>query len=285
LERYPRVFPNLYIQLVRAGEASGKLEVFLDRLTGYLEREEEIRKKISKAMAYPIFMLVFAVGIVAAVLTFVIPGMADMFSRSGGELPGPTRMMMNLSEFFRAYWPVGLVLFIVSYVALRSWRTTASGKYKFDEILLKIPMISYFSKIKAVVQFSKTLGMLLEGGVNLSESLGIVCSIVDNNVLKQKLNEARDNIIKEGKIAKYLRDTGIFPNMASYMIGTGEQSGQLAQMLLTVGGDYETELGEATDSIVGKITPIMTLVLALIVLFIILAVFMPIMEMGNLGGM
>jgi type II secretory pathway component PulF len=134
------------------------------------------------------------------------------------------------------------------------------------------------------VQFSKTLGMLIESGVNLAEALDIVCKIVDNEVLTQKLLEARDSIIKEGKIAKYLKKTGIFPSIASYMISTGEESGQLAEMLLTVGQDYDTELTEITEGLTGKITPIMTVVMAIIILFIIMAIFLPVMQMGDVMG-
>ncbi len=142
----------------------------------------------------------------------------------------------------------------------------------------------YFSKTKAVVQFSKTLGMLLESGVNLAEALDIVCNIVTNTVLTDKLRQARDSIIKEGKIAKYLKETGIFPPIASYMISTGEESGKLAEMLLTVGDDYEVELGEITDGLVNKINPIMMMVMGGIVGFIVLAIFLPILEMGNIQG-
>ena len=124
--------------------------------------------------------------------------------------------------------------------------------------------------------------MLLEGGVNLAEALDIVCNIVDNKVLVSKLRAARDKIIKEGKISKYLKETGIFPNIANYMIKTGEESGQLAQMLLTVGSDYDAELTELTDSLVAKIGPVMTMVVGGIIIFIVISIFAPIMDMGNL---
>ena len=147
--------------------------------------------------------------------------------------------------------------------------------------MLKIPMVSYFSKTKAVVEFSKTLGMLLESGTNLSEALEIVCKIVDNKVLTKKLLQARDSIIKEGKIAKYLKKTEMFPPIASYMISTGEESGQLSEMLITVGDDYEEELTEITERMTSALKPIMTIVMGLIILFVILAMFMPIVAMST----
>lgn len=281
MKKYPKIFPNVYVQLVRAGEASGKLEVILNRLTSYLERTEETRKKVRKALAYPIAMLSFALLVVIGVLTFLVPRIKDMFSQMGQELPGPTQLLINMSDILmNNFVIISIVLFGIVFAFVR-WKGTPQGKFKFDELIIKMPLVSYFSKTKAVVQFSKTLGMLLESGVNLAEALDIVCNIIDNEVLTQKLLEARDSIIKEGKIAKYLKKTGMFPAIASYMISTGEESGQLAQMLLTVGNDYDTQLTEITESMTGKITPIMTIVMGVIVLFIVLAIFLPIMQMSE----
>jgi Type II secretory pathway, component PulF len=284
LGKYPRIFPNVYIQLVKAGEASGKLEVILNRLTSYLERSEETQKKIKKAMAYPIAMISFALLVVVGVLTFLVPRMEEMFSQMGSQLPAPTLILIAMSNAFLNNYIIIAIIIGSIITAFSYWKSTPKGKYTTHEIILKLPVISYFSRTKAVVQFSKTLGMLLESGVNLSEALDIVCKIVDNEVLTKKLLEARDNIIKEGKIAKYLKKTEIFPSIASYMISTGEESGQLAQMLLTVGSDYDTELSEITEGLTGKITPIMTIVMAIIILFIILAIFLPVMNMSDAMG-
>jgi type II secretory pathway component PulF len=285
LNKYPKIFPNVYIQLVKAGEASGKLEVILYRLTSYLEKSEETQKKVKKALSYPIAMIIFAFLIVVAVLAFLVPKLKDMFSQMGKALPGPTQILIDLSDAFLHHTFLITVVTVALIGTFIYWKKTPAGRYKIDTIILKLPLISYFSKTKAVVQFSKTLGMLLESGVNLSEALDIVCKIVENEVLTQKLLEARDNIIKEGKIAKYLKKTDMFPAIASYMISTGEESGQLAQMLLTVGEDYDAELSEITESLTSKITPIMTIVMAVIIIFIILAIFLPVMQMGEGVGL
>lgn len=282
--KYPRIFPNVYVQLVRAGEASGKLEVILNRLTSYLEKTEETQKKIKKAMAYPIAMISFALLVLVGVIYFLVPRLKDMFSQMGADLPAPTQILLDISDVFINNYLILLTVITSTTLALLYWQATPRGKYKIHATILKLPLLSYFAKTKAVVQFSKTLGMLIESGVNLAEALDIVCKIVDNEVLRKKLLEARDSIIKEGKIAKYLKKTGIFPAIASYMISTGEESGQLAQMLLTVGEDYEEELSEITESLTGKITPIMTVVMAVIITFIILAIFLPVMNMGESMG-
>lgn len=284
LGKYPTVFSNVYIQLVRAGEASGKLENILFRLTEYLERSEEIRKRIKKAMSYPIMMMSFAVVVVVGMLVFLVPQMAGMFADTGKKLPLPTRILMAASDFFLGNILLLAVGTIAAIILFTYWKSTPRGRYLFDDLLLKFPLTAYFSRTNAVVQFSKTLGMLIESGVSLPEALDIVCNIVQNSVLVTKLKEARDKITKEGKIAKYLQQTGMFPNIASYMINTGEQSGKLAEMLLTVGNDYGVELMDLTDGLTAKISPIMTIVLGLIVGFIIMAIFLPIMSMGDIAG-
>lgn len=284
LSKYPKIFSNVYVQLVRAGEATGKLDMILLRLTGYLERAEETRKSIKKAMTNPIMMLSLSGIVVIGLLTTMVPQMKSMFDKMGKELPTPTVILIAISDFFMNNMILLLAAAIVGGIAFAYWRSTPKGKYRLDDLFLRLPFTSYFSRTKAIVQFSKTLGMLLESGVNLSEALDIVCNIVENKVLTQKLNEARDKIIKEGKIAKYLKETGIFPNIASYMISTGEQSGKLAEMLLTVGEDYDNELREMTESITSKITPIMTIVMGLIIGFIVISIFLPIISMGDLAG-
>lgn len=284
LGKYPRVFSNVYVQLIKAGEASGKLHMILLRLVEYLEKDAETKKRVKKAMTYPLFMISFSLAVVTALLVFLVPRITDMFMKMGQELPGPTLFLKNLSDFIVGNF---LILSITSLCVLlffTYWKSTPSGQYKLDEIFLKFPLTAYFSRTKAVVQFSKTLGMLLEAGVNLSEALDIVCNIVENKVLVTKLRAARDKIIKEGKIAKYLKETKLFPNIAIYMIQTGEQSGQLAQMLLTVGEDYDVELVELTDSLVAKLGPAMTMITGAMIAFIVVSIFLPIMEMGNLQG-
>ncbi|MBL4588239.1 type II secretion system F family protein [Candidatus Babeliales bacterium] len=235
-------------------------------------------------MTYPIVLLSFAGLVVVGFMMFVLPGMTSMFTKSGQALPGPTQLMMDASYFLTNYYiiiGIALTLFITSF---KYWKQTPNGRLKIDTFLLRAPFINYFVKIKAVVQFSKTLGMLLESGVHLPEALDIVSNIVDNKALVHRLSEARDKIIKEGKIAKYLKETKIFPSIASYMIKTGEESGKLAQMLTTVGNDYDEELNEIIDGLTAAINPVMTILLAGIVIFIVLSIFLPIMQMGDIAG-
>jgi type II secretory pathway component PulF len=284
LSKYPKVFEKIYLQLVRAGEATGKLDVILERLTSYLERREALGKKISGAMQQPIIQLVVAIGVVAVLVVKVVPQMAANFSKQGSALPGPTQFILSVSDFMVAHFfaiIIGLIVVVSLFIA---WKSSETGGRQLDQIKLHLPLIKYLSKTNAVVQFSYTLGMLLEGGVNLAEALDIVVSIVDNRVLATALRKARDNIVKEGKIAEYLQQTKIFPPIAIYLIRTGEQSGQLAEMLLTVADNYEKDYVELIDKLTGLISPIMLVVMAGIVGFIVVSIALPMMQqMEGLG--
>jgi len=285
LKKYPRVFDNIYVQLVRAGEASGKLEVILERLTTYMERREELRKRIFSAMRYPLIQLAISCIVVAVLLIYVVPTLAETFTSQQKELPGPTLFMLSLSGFLASYWWLVGILGVILYSTFKYWKATPTGARRMDTIKLKLPFVKFYARTSAVVQFCQTLGMLEEGGVNLAESLDIVCKIIDNRILADTLNEARDKIIKQGKIAQYLKQTGLFPPIAIYLIQTGEQTGQLGYMLLTVAKNYEDELGEWVDTLSALISPIMLLVMAFIVGFIVLSVALPMFQMGQVAGL
>src|SRR5579863_263856 len=284
LGKYPKVFEKIYLQLVRAGEATGKLETILERLTVYLERKETISKKVKGAMQQPIIQLVVAVGVVSVLVTKVVPQMAENFTSKKAELPWPTEVLLSLSDFMISY-SVVIIIGLVAIIALfKFWQATPTGGRQFDQLKLKLPLIKYLSKTNAVVQFSYTLGLLLEGGVNIAEALDIVVSVIDNRVLASALRTARDNIVKEGKIAEYLQQTKMFPPIAIYLIKTGEQTGELANMLLTVADNYEKDYVELIDRITGLIAPIMLFVMAGIVGFIVAAIALPmIAQMENMG--
>ena len=272
LQKYPSVFDNIYVQLVRAGEASGNLEVILERLTEFLERREAIAKRISGALQYPLIQLAI-VGIVLVVLmVWVVPKITGQFAARGKELPGTTKALIAVSNIFVHHYILLIVVAILLIGGLQIAMRTDKGRLLLDKLKLRLPLIKYLTKTNAVVQFSYTLGMLLEGGVNLSEALDIVVKTVDNRVLAEALKEARDNIVKQGKIAQYLKQTGMFPAIAIYLIQTGEQTGQLDKMLLTVAKNYETDSQELVDRLTAALSPIMLIVMALVVGFIVLAI-------------
>jgi type II secretory pathway component PulF len=275
LNKYPHVFDKIYVQLVRAGEASGKLESLLDRLVIFYERKEVLRKRISGALTYPLIQFAVISLVVIFLMTAVVPQLATAFAQKNKALPRPTRIVMGASHFITSYYILIFIFFFLLYVAYVYIKSTNKGARLIDTIKLKIPVVKYFMRINAVVQFCQTLGLLIGAGVNLSESLDIVVSIIDNRILADTLNEARDKIIKQGKIAQYLKQTNLFPPIAIYMISTGEESGQLDVMLTTVAQNYEEELGEIADKMTASLGPIMTIFMAVIVGFMRIAIARP----------
>ncbi len=284
LQRYPKIFPPIYIQLVRAGEASGKLEVILDRLTSYLEKQDALRRRVKGALTYPLIQLLVVLGVVVVLLTYIVPQFAPIFEQNEGRLPFVTTVVLGLSDFIRSYYWILILVIVLMVIAIQVWKRTPGGAYQYDKLKLKIPVIGYFARTNAIVQFSRTLGMLMESGVNLSDSLNIVVNIVDNKVLTQTLEKARENIIKQGRVAPFLKETNLFPPLALYLINTGEQSGSLDTMLLTIAENYENDLNEITDTITKSLEPVLIVFMGVVVGFIIYAIIMPIMDLSQTLG-
>lgn len=286
MSKYPQVFDNIYVQLVRAGEASGHLEVILERLMEYMERRSRIARKIKSIMIYPIIQLIIISAVVTVLLAFVVPELATQFAENKAELPIATKILLVISDLLIGHYYILISGFLLTGFGLKYWKSTASGSLLIDRIKLRLPIIGFFTRIGTVVKFSRTLGMLEESGVNLAESLDIVCKIVDNRILANALMEAREKIIKQGKIAQYLEQVKLFPSMAIYLVRTGEESGQLGDMLLSVAKTYEDELLEFSDTLSTMLEPLMMIVMAGVVGFIVMAIAIPLMQMGDVmaGG-
>jgi len=281
LENYPETFSVIYVQLVRAGEASGKLEAILDRLIDYLERREALRKKISSAMSYPVFQLLLIFAIVLGLMIFVVPNLMSVIGSMSGELPTLTKILMASSEYLINHYTFLGIVFTGILILFTYFASTSKGRYVIDYLSLYTPGLGYFARTNAVVQFTSTFGMLLENGVNLAPALDIVCKIITNSILLTSLETAKEKIIKQGKITSFLKETQMFPSLAIYLINTGEQNGTLDQMLLVVAKNYEEDLSEITDNLTAMISPIMTLVMGLVVGVIMFAIMGPIMNMYN----
>lgn len=282
LSRYPRVFDAVYIQLVRAGEASGKLEEILERLASNLERQMEVSGKIRGALQMPAIQAVVALGVVGLLMTTAVPRVVNVLSEQGIELPVTTRFLMSISNFVMSFYAViGLAIVVMLIAAFIYWKRTDAGGRMYDKILLRIPLVGHLARTRAVVQFSYTLGLLLQGGVNLAQALDIVCDIVDNKVLAHSLRQARENIVKQGKVAEYLKQTGIFPPIAIYLFQTGEQTGQLDTMLLLVAKNYSEDLDELIDRLTSLINPLVLVLMAVVIGFIIMSIVGPMMQGGQ----
>ena len=282
LSLYPNNFPPLYIQLVRAGEASGQMEKVLNRLAYFLEEQAAFNQAISSAIRGPLIQLGLVFIIAGFLLTLIVPKIADVFKGVAGKaLPSITVAVLALSDaLLHHYHIIGIVAVIVSTLYI-AWSHSSSGKFIIDTIKLKLPIIKYVTRMRAVIQFAQTLGLLLESGVNIAEALDIVVQIVDNQILVNALKKARDNIIKQGKVTEYLQKTALFSSESIHLIGTGEQSGSLDIMLMQVGNYSQEELSEFMRGITTLLNPLSMLILAGVVGTIIFAIMAPIMDLAN----
>jgi type II secretory pathway component PulF len=283
LSYYPKNFSNLYIQLVKAGEASGQMDKVLLRLATFLEEEAAFNETVSKAIQGPLIQLLLVLIVAVGLLTIIVPKLVDVFTSMGKkELPLLTTIVIGASNFLINHYLIlgGTILSIIA--AYTAWVQSKTGKYVMDIIKLKIPIIRYFTRVIAVVQFSQTLGLLLESGVNIAEALAIVVQIVDNQVLVNALEKAKENILKEGRVAEYLKRTNLFDPVDTHLINTGEQSGSLDIMLIQVGKYNQDELRQYSFKLTSILNPMATVLLAVVVGVILFAVMGPIMSMTEM---
>jgi len=279
---FPKAFPKLYVNMVSAGEASGTLEAVFENLADYLEAQVELRRKISSSMFYPILMLCFCVLVVIGLLVFVVPSIVDIFIKQGAKLPLPTQIMLSISNFLTAFWPLLLVA-IIGFVYLAKWYYgTEKGRAKFDLKILGVPLIGGLVLKINCARIARTLGTLLQNGVGLLEALNIVRNIVNNTVLQDIIENARDGV-KEGKnLSKELARPGIFPTMLVQMIGIGERSGKLEAMLTKAGKSYENEVDATLSGLTSLIEPLMMISLGGVVFSIVISIMLPMVDMINL---
>lgn len=283
LGKHPKVFSTLYINMVAAGEQSGMLDTVFDRLSDFLESQVKLRTKVKGAMMYPIIMLCIAGLIIALMTLLVIPKMQDLFERMGKELPFLTEMMIALSEFMQSFWWLLLILLIGAVVLWSRWKKSEAGKPKWDAFVLKLPVFGHLIRLTSVARFARTLATLLAAGVPILNALAITRSIVENHVLSEVLEEAREAVKEGHPIAEPLRRSGEFPAMVCHMIAVGERSGELEQMLGNVANSYELQVDSKVSSLTSVLEPMMIVVMGGIVGLMALAVMLPLMDMGNLG--
>jgi type IV pilus assembly protein PilC len=283
LESYPYMFDNLYISMVKAGEASGNLDNILGQLVGYIERAAKIVSQIKSAMTYPTLVILVAILVIWALLAFVVPAMAQNFTDAGNELPGLTVMVMDLSNMVTNNWMeiLGFFAFAVSGIIL--WKKSESGEKQFDHLILKIPVIGGVLKKIAVGRFCNTMSSMLNSGVNLLEALTICASSSGNKVIEDFILNVRESVEKGEKFSDPLRKGSLFPEMVVSMIAVGEETGKIDEMLTKVSDFYEEEVDIAVQAMLSLIEPILIVGIGGIVAVILLAMYLPMFDMaGNL---
>lgn len=290
MQKYPRVFNNLFIGLVRAGEVGGVLEESLQRLSSFLEKDVELRRKVKSAMTYPIIVMVVAVAIVVGLVTFILPKFFALFEELGvKEFPAITLFLKQASDFLTQGFPlrqvvIGVVAFFVV-VAFKMFVRTRFGKRLYDRFKLKVPVFGKLNHKIALARFSRTLGTLLVSGVPILQAMETVAGTVDNDILADAIMHARARIREGDRIGDPLRKSGLFPPMVVQMISIGEESGALDAMLTKVAEFYESEVEAALESLTAAIEPVMIVFLGGCVGFIVVAMFMPMVSIiQNLSG-
>jgi general secretion pathway protein F len=282
LQEFPKIFSDMYINMVAAGEASGALELVLLRLAEYSENQVKVRNRIQGAMIYPAVMTLVSFGVLGLLLTFVVPKFVSIFSELQQTLPLPTVILIGASSFFRNYWYLilaftgGLVFFLGRY------KQTPKGRSFFDRLSLKIPVFGRLVLIGVVIRFTRTLSTLLSSGVPLLKSMDILSKVVNNTVFEDAIASARESVIAGASLSQPLKQSGIFPPIVIHMVASGEQSGQLEEMLSKVADIYEEEADTLTSTLTSLLEPALILGMAVLVAFIVISILLPLMEMNQI---
>lgn len=279
LEKHPKVFPDLLVQMARAGEASGSLETSMERMAIQFEKSAKTQALVKKAMIYPIVVACVAVGVVIVMLVFVIPRYTDMFAELDAELPGITLAVVALSDFIQAYWFILIPVVIAVVVIFKMWSKTMSGKHVLGRIVLRIPLTRNMVTKNASAQMARTLSTLLTAGVPLTEAVDIVADTMQNIWFKEALKDALEQLLVGIPLSQPLQTCGLFPPMVYHMVRIGEEAGSTEEMLNKLADYYEEEVEMAVQSLMAAMEPMIIIVLAGIVGILLAAVMLPMVNM------
>ncbi len=279
---HARYFNDLYVNMVRAGEAGGNLDKVLLRVADYLHSQNRTRAKVTAALTYPIIMLIIGAGVVVVLLAFVVPRILEVLQKQKEALPLPTEILLAISGFMWSYW--WLLLAAAAAVAFLYWnaRRTPAGRLWIDTRKLRIPVLGNLMKKASISRFAITFATLLESGLPVLEAMGVVRRVVDNALLAETLDQVRQKIAEGADIATPLKQSKVFPPVVGYMIGVGEEAGRLEELLKKIAEAYDEEVEVAAQKMTALLEPLMIVVMAFVVGFIVLSILLPILQMSNL---
>jgi type IV pilus assembly protein PilC len=280
LRKHPRAFPELYVNMVAAGEAGGILDTILNRLAAYIEKTMSLKKKVKGALVYPSVVVTVAGLVVALLLIFVIPTFEKMFSDFGGTLPLPTRLVVLTSHWLVSYWYVPLLFIAALVFGLRQYRRTESGRRLSDSLTLRIPVVGILVRKVAVAKFTRTLGTLISSGVPILDGLEIVAKTAGNKVVEEAVLKTRQAISEGKTIAEPLQQTKVFPPMVVQMIAVGESAGALDAMLSKIADFYDDEVDSAVATLSSMLEPFIMVFLGVVIGFIVIAMYLPIFKLA-----
>jgi general secretion pathway protein F len=284
LEGHPTIFPPLYVNMVRAGEASGTLEGVLERLTQFMESQAKLKGKVSAALAYPILMLIIGTVLISVLMIAVVPNVTTIFASMDQALPWYTQLLIAVSDFAGSYWWLILLVGTIGVWSFRRWKKTPVGRLRWDGFLLKVPVFGKLILMLSVARFARTLSTLLSAGVALLSAMDIVKAVLGNAVLEKVVADATGSIREGQSIADPLRRSGHFPPIVTHMIAIGEKSGQLEEMLSSVSDAYDAAVETRVQVLTSLLEPLMIVVMGGAVAFIAISILMPLIQMSSFAG-
>ncbi len=283
LSKYPKIFDNLYVSMVQAGEAGGVLSTILNRIAMFVEKATKLKKTVKGAMIYPSAIIAVACIVVAILLIFVIPVFAELYGSMGKALPVPTQVTINISNWFVANWYLPLFGLVGVIAGLRIYYQTDQGKMNIDRILLRLPIVGDLLRKVAVARFSQNMAILLSSGVPILDSLAITSKTAGNKVVEKAIMDSRVSISQGRNVADPLRESKIFPPMVCHMVAVGENTGGLDTMLKKVAELYEEEVDDAVANLTAMMEPMIMVVLGVILGGLVISMYLPIFQLGSLA--
>ena len=285
LLKYPKVFDKIYVSLCEAGEMSGTLDTILIRLAEFKEAQTELNSKVRSAMAYPALMLLVTTVLLMGLFVYVIPKITEIFNSTPElKLEWYSLAVINFSGFLVNYWMIIIGVAVVSYAFFVSWKNTPAGRAQWDGIFLKLPVVGELGRVVAVSRFTRTLSILLNGGVPMLAAMGIVRNVVDNEVIARAIDIGRENISEGESIAGPLKRSGQFPPLVIHMINIGEKTGELENMLLQVSDSYDFQVKTKIDGATSILGPLMIVVMGCVIGIIVFAIMIPMFQLSGMGG-
>jgi type IV pilus assembly protein PilC len=284
LARHPKVFDQLYTNMVEAGEMGGALDVILVRLAAYREKADALVRKVKGAMMYPAVIVVVATAVTVAMLAYVVPVFAKMFAGLGSELPGPTLVVLAISHFLQSQFMLIIGVVVALIVAYRFYVRTSSGRLNADRVMINSPVLGTLIRKSAISRFSRTLGTLLSSGVSILEALDITAKTAGNRVIHDAIKKSVISIAEGDTITAPLKDTGVFPPMVTQMISVGEKTGGLDEMLNKIADFYDEEVDAAVSALTSIIEPVVIVFMGIVIGGILIAMYLPMFDIiGKIG--
>jgi type IV pilus assembly protein PilC len=283
LKKHPRIFSELYVNMVGAGEAGGVLDTILNRLAAYIEKSMKLKKKVKGAMVYPAVVTTVAVLVIVIIMLFVVPTFSKMFAQLGGTLPFPTRMIIGISHFIAGIGGlITLAAIIGAIVFITQFRRTEKGKKIIDSILLKLPIIGALLNKVAVAKFTRTLGTLVSSGVPILDCLEITAKTSGNKIVEYSIMDVRKDVVGGKTLAEPIKKAKVFPPMVTHMVAVGESTGALDTMLSKIADFYDDEVDAAVSNLTAMMEPVLMIFLGTTVGFIVIAMYLPIFKLITL---